>query len=371
MNKYKFLKLITVKKISNPLFNSINIDNIFFKILIPTKNNFKSYLEKLNYKVEIINELLDEDVFDNNENTIYIISINNRKDERIPKYTIYFQVDNEQDIKNVDNYLFIWKNNFNKDIFLNFKKIFYMPINNNNSEYFFKRNILPLINFNKINIEYNLIEDKIYILHLPETPDRLEKFKEQKIYDNNKNLFEVYPGIKYNPGWQGTALSYVNLINNAKNNNLKNITICEDDCHFPEDFIKKYSIIKEFLNIIDDWDIFVGVIADIPKTTVIKNIYKYKNYTFIELSSMNSMVFNIYNNKIYDKIIDWNFNNKTLENTIDSYIKFLDIKVIIMFPFLVDCLDVDSTIWEGNKFNEYNELFENSRKFIQELINDF
>lgn len=369
MNKYKFLKLI-VNKNQQPVFNPINFNDITFKILIPKKNNFKLYLEKLNYKVKIINELVDKDVY-SNENTIYIISTNNRKDKRIPKYTIYFQVDDE-DIKNIDNYLFIWKDTFNKDILQNLKKIFYMPINNNNSEYFLKRNMLSLIKFDKINIDYNLIEDKIYILHLPETPKRLRLFNQQKVYEENKNLFEVYPGIKYNPGWQGTALSYVNLITNAKKYNLKDITICEDDCHFPEDFIEKYSIIKEFLNKIGDWDIFVGVIADIPKTTVIKNIYEYKNYTFIELSSMNSMVFNIYNNKIYDKILAYDFNNKIqLQNTIDAYIKKLDIKVIIMFPFLVDCLDVESTIWEGNKFNEYNELFENSRKFIQELINDF
>jgi hypothetical protein len=370
MNKYNFLKL-SVKKNTESLFNSVDTNKINFKILIPTKNNFKSNLEKLNYKVKVINELLDEDVYNKNENTIYIISTNNRKDKRIPKYTIYFQID-DKDIKNIDNYLFIWKNTFNKDILIDFKKHFYMPINNDNSEYFLKRNLLSLINFKKIDINYNLVENKIYILHLPETPNRLEKFKEQKVYENNKNLFEVYPGIKYNPGWQGTALSYVNLIDNAKKNNLKDITICEDDCHFSEDFIEKYSIIKEFLNEIDDWDIFVGVIADIPKTTVIKNIYQYKNYTFIELTSMNSMVFNIYNNKIYDKILDWNFNNKKiLENTIDSYIKKLNIKVIIMFPFLVDCLDVKSTLWEGNKFKEYNQLFEKSRIFIQELINDF
>ena len=82
MKKYNFLKL-TVKKNTESLFKPIDNNEINFKILIPTKNIFKSYLEKLNYEVKIINELLDEDVFNNNENTIYIISTNNRKDERI------------------------------------------------------------------------------------------------------------------------------------------------------------------------------------------------------------------------------------------------------------------------------------------------
>ena len=86
----------------------------------------------------------------------------------------------------------------------------------NLSEYFIKRNLLSIVKSKIIDIDYNLLEDKIYCLNLPETPIRLKYYMEQSVYLENKEIFEIYPAIKFNPGWQGCAFSYLNLIKNAQ-----------------------------------------------------------------------------------------------------------------------------------------------------------
>jgi hypothetical protein len=77
---------------------------------------------------------------------------------------------------------------------------------------------------------------------------------------------------------------------------------------------------------------FVGCIADFPKDTIISNVYKYNDITFIEINKMTSMVFNIYNNSSYDTIINWDFDNKN-KDKIDGYIKAKNLKIIITYPY--------------------------------------
>jgi len=206
-------------------------------------------------------------------------------------------------------------------------------------------------------IKYEL-KDKIYCLTLPETPFRYDAFVQQKLPS-----LEFYPGIKYNPGWKGCGLSYLNLIYNAKRCGLKQITICEDDCCFKEDFQEKYAIIKEFLMTIP-WDIFVGVVADLPEDTILSNVYEYKGITFLELNKMHSMGFNIYNHTCYDRLLKY-----SIENQIDQFIKHQNFKIIIPFPFEFSCLNITSTISKTNLFDIYNEYFENSNQRILKMLN--
>lgn len=183
------------------------------------------------------------------------------------------------------------------------------------SEYFLKRNLLQLYKPDKIEINYALSSNKIYCLHLPETPERYHSFIQQPNLIDKHNI-EFYPAIKYSPGWKGCAFSYVNLIYNAKRCNLKQITICEDDCCFNHDFNSKYNIILEFLQKLKQWDMFVGVVAALPEDTILHNIYRYKGMTFIEIDKMHSTVFNIYNHSCYDKILEFDINTESVTNEI-------------------------------------------------------
>jgi len=241
----------------------------------------------------------------------------------------------------------------------------------NKNKYLLSKNLLninSILNFNKNKFEYELIENELYCLHLIETPYRINKFKNQEFIPK----FTIFPAIKYSPGWIGTCYSYTNIIWNAKNFGLNTITVFEDDCKFKNNFYKKYKIIKKFLNKIPKWDIFVGIIANLPKDTNIINIYKYKNITFLEIDRMLSMVFNIYNKSSYDIILGWDDNNKNVHtNTIDQFLKNKNLSIITTFPFEFSCTDIDSTLWGKNLYKEYNELFKLSNDILKEKIANF
>ena len=245
----------------------------------------------------------------------------------------------------------------------------------NKSKFNLYKNLYNIIKFDNYVFGYDLTHDTIYCLHLIETPDRINEFKKINKMNNKltKIKLEIFPAFKYNPGWKGCALSYINLIYNAKRCNLKDITICEDDCRFPSDFTEKYNIIKDFLSKIQ-WDIFVGVIADLPEDVIITNIYQYKNIKFIEINKMHSTVFNIYNNSVYDTIINWKKNTNDSNDSndqIDQYIKRQNFKIITTYPFYFDCINVDSTLWKKNLFNYYNNMFQKSLNILEFKIKNY
>ncbi len=270
-------------------------------------------------------------------------------------FVVFFEKDNiEQLCKLIDHYLdpAIYKN---KTEYIKQNKHKLMK----HCTYFLKR---ALLSVETAPLRYDLT-DKIYCLTLPETPHRYDAFIQQKL-----PLLEYYPGIKYSPGWKGCGLSYKNIIYNAKRCGLKQITICEDDCCFKDDFKEKYAVIQEFLTTIS-WDIFVGVLADLPEDTILSNVYDYKGMTFLELNKMHSMVFNIYNYTCYDRILNCPLDSAN--NQIDQFIKKQNFTIIIPFPFEFSCLNVPSTIWDKNLFHEYNNMFELSNKIILKKLKEY
>ena len=230
-----------------------------------------------------------------------------------------------------------------------------------------QKNLVSL-GYGKNEMIFDMSFGKIYCLHLLETPYRLQSFQNQKYIPK----FEIYPAVKMNPAWKGCASSYQNLIWNAKRCKLTNVTICEDDCCFPPDFSEKYQTIKLFLSEYKEWDIFVGCIADLSMSVVIKNIVKYKNMLFVEIDTMTSTVFNIYNYTCYDAICEWDVNNSNVHtNTIDRYIGSKKMRIITTYPFEFSCLNVQSTIWGKNLFMEYNNMFAKSSELLKKKIDEF
>jgi len=241
----------------------------------------------------------------------------------------------------------------------------------NNSKYLLSKNLLSIkdkINFNKNKFEYDVAENELYCLHLIETPYRIEKFKSQIFIPK----FVIFPAIKFLPGWMGTCYSYTNIIWNAKRCGLNSITVFEDDCEFKINFYNTYNTIREFLEKIHKWDIFVGVIANLPPETNVINIYKYKGVTFIEIDRMLSMVFNIYNKSSFDTILEWDEHNNNVDNnTIDQYLKNKKLSIITTLPFEFKCMDTESTLWGANLYDNYNKLFEISTEILKKKINNF
>jgi len=284
-------------------------------------------------------------------------------------------IDNiNDDLSNIDQ-LYAALDNYLNNQYIYDNKIQYIKTNKyklmDQSEYFIKRNLLGVIEFTNVKIDYELKQDIIYFLHLPETPIRYDLFMNQPNYNNIVNKIEGYPAIKYNPGWKGRAFSYMNLIYNAQRCNLKQITICEDDCCFNYDFDIKYNIILEFLEKLNRWDLFVGVVESLPEDITVSNVYYYKNKTFIEINKMTSTVFNIYNNTCFNEILKWDVHSKDISGTIDEYIKTCNFKIIVPFPFEFSRLNDESPLGDYPIFDYYNCVVEKSTGSINILIENY
>jgi len=244
------------------------------------------------------------------------------------------------------------------------KKILYQSLEMN--EYYMIRNLIScnILSYDKLYIEIK--NDKIYCLTLDEYKYRKIEFIKQNI--NNLNKIEYYVGIKMEPGWIGCGMSYKVLINNFKNSNKNNITICEDDCKLPENFNDIYNKIIKYLEK-QNYDIFVGVIADFDKNTKISKIEEVDGIMYIHINKFTSTVFNIYSRNICDTIIKWDHNNMDIiNNTIDRYLQNIDLKIITTYPYYFDCINVQSTLWN---VTFYDKMFFNSLKLLKQKIDLF
>lgn len=82
--------------------------------------------------------------------------------------------------------------------------------------------------------------DKIYVINLAKSKDRLEKFdKQAREYGFE---YERYKAVKHKIGSYGCAVSHTNIIKDAKEKGYKRILIFEDDALFlyPKEYVKEY-----------------------------------------------------------------------------------------------------------------------------------
>lgn len=213
----------------------------------------------------------------------------------------------------------------------------------------------------------NLISGNMVCLSLPETPDRIDSF----FRDYRNYGFEIFNGLRHDLGWIGCGLSYKLIINIAKDKGYKYIIVCEDDVILPKDFDEKLSIILEYLSK-QKWDIFAGVIADLHEDVLIKKIDSYKGIEFIHIDKMTSMVFNIYNETIFDLFLKWDETNfKSPENNIDRILELQkDLKVITTNPFLFGHKVIRSSLWNHNGI-AYQEMFIKSLNTLNTKKSEF
>jgi hypothetical protein len=198
--------------------------------------------------------------------------------------------------------------------------------------------------------------NKIHVLTLLETKERTNAF----IQNTNSNInYQMIYGLKHSVPYIGCAMSYKFIIQNAKKMNLPYIIICEDDTLFPEDFNEKLNVILKYLeNNKNSWDIFVGIMENIQAgATVSSKVKLERNIELCKISHFSSMVFNIYNSSVYDKILSWNPLLRTLDNQIDGYLNKLGLNILTIRPFLVSYnTKLNSTIWK----NRPNNISQNS-----------
>ncbi|TCT15856.1 glycosyl transferase family 25 [Bibersteinia trehalosi] len=205
-------------------------------------------------------------------------------------------------------------------------------------------------------------------LGLPESVDRVTDFEK----DNHYNI-QLFPGLRHKKGWIGCGMSYKFMLKKAQEQKIKQITICEDDVEFKQGFEQKYSQIKDYLNSKNDWDVFSGLIADLHSNVKILTIENSNGNAYIHLDKMTSMVFNIYSEKFYPKLLAWDEKNHNVEeNAVDRFIEnTVECITITTNPYLVGHKeDLHSTLWGANN-SIYSEMIKTSERKLSEKIKNF
>lgn len=189
-----------------------------------------------------------------------------------------------------------------------------------------------------MNKIFNYFDDAYYI-NLDYREDRKDRFEQRsnKIGLNAKRFSAIQPNIEdctHIPYWNemktyeqkrykanevGCALSHISIIKEAKNRNLNNILIFEDDCIFLDNFETDiYKCIEDLKNI--DWDIFyLGGQPNSACEKVTENIYTIKSGGLYQLHSY------AINKSIFDLIINMDF---TFCSIIDNFFLNYDKNII-------------------------------------------
>ena len=241
----------------------------------------------------------------------------------------------------------------------------------NRFDYFFYRFLLASGNLSfedfwqLIGSAYPLPSDKL-CLNLPEYTDRATSFDR-----DNRYGFHRFPGLRHSKGWVGCALSYKYMIRLAMVRGMPQISICEDDVEFPENFDVTWAKITPYLSsTIKQWNIFSGLIADLHEDAKILKVNQYADYEFVTTDKMTSTVFNVYDQSSYEIISDWDeANEDAVTNTIDRYLeRRKSLKILTTCPFLVGHKeDLYSTLWGGQN-TIYKSLISKSETLMRQKV---
>lgn len=140
-----------------------------------------------------------------------------------------------------------------------------------------------------------------YVINLKERTDRKNEIIETFKNYQDINLIFV-DAIRHENGPIGCFLSHKKCIQIAKDLNLKNIVVIEDDCLLLENFYERFINIKKFLDSKNDWKLFLG-----GATHCKKLLYKIKD-SIEDLYFANNLAtshFMIYNNTCYDFFLNF------------------------------------------------------------------
>lgn len=210
----------------------------------------------------------------------------------------------------------------------------------------------------------------IYIINLKKRKDRWDKI--YKKFFKYFNLIQVEAIEDNVNGAIGCFKSHQKCISIAKNNNLKNILIMEDDCDIMnvnmEDFIYVINNLDIYLSNLENWKIFYGA-GNKLKINNITNIISPEEFVYVD---SNNNIFRIYetnflktahfvwyNNNIYDWILNL---NAEIDYPIDKvwHGKF---NCLVIIPFISTQYEDYSDI-ENKKSSYTNSLKRYERRLL-------
>ena len=236
-------------------------------------------------------------------------------------------------------------------------------------------------NINSLKIPNNIIN----IINLKKRIDRWENintynFKRFEI--KRYNAFESRIGF----GWEGCARSHVDLVIEAKKKNLKYTIVAEDDFINTiklDDWEDRLFSILSWLSKYEDWEIFNGLPTGLFNEDSIKIINR--DLGLVEMEGGFNTHFIIYNNKSYDKIINWynlydptglRFENKfpdlSLNSNIKNHLMAIDVYISNNFISITTLPLLTCSNWDDSDIvGSHTDEKKNNNIDIDSYLKDF
>jgi GDP-L-fucose synthase len=213
----------------------------------------------------------------------------------------------------------------------------------------------------------------LFIINLDNRPEKYKETIEElnKLSFVNYNLkIQRFPAIKNEKGWIGCALSHIEILKNAKENNYDQVIVVEDDNIFQESQLKNIEKIFDWLfSNKEKWEIYMGN----QTFSNVKEVYSSKNGFVHSIGKTTN--FMIYQNIVYDSIINHeelylreitNSYEKRQVNPIDRIIR--NKLLVTRVPFITSQRDSYSDI--ENKEISYTKKIRQSEKNIRMFLSD-
>ena len=173
-------------------------------------------------------------------------------------------------------------------------------------------------------------------LSLPETPERMNSFKEMLLELQIITQVTIFHGLRHSLGWIGCGLSFKYLFTKALEYNFQSLTICEDDIIFCHDFDRRMKTIYSYLsNNNPEYEIFAGGITELPGLSNLKDFISFENESLVKIEHIIGMWFSIYHKNMYQLLANWDYNDRDKTfNQIDYYLSKKVKHVLLPIKFL-------------------------------------
>jgi hypothetical protein len=200
--------------------------------------------------------------------------------------------------------------------------IYYLQDPNCTEEYLLKRLLFGIDFLDKIDIQ--IIQKNISIITNLENREGIDIFNTQNYIPNNINFVYV---LKKHNNIIGYGQTIKCIIESAKIQDLPYVIICNDTAKFSQEVDKNLETIINYLTTNNNWDLLICVDESeiINITDVIEIIQIFKNIEIARLDKYIKSSFYIFNNTVYDKIIEWNI----VKIPIGIYLSMLNLNVLV------------------------------------------
>ena len=203
----------------------------------------------------------------------------------------------------------------------------------------------------------------IYVINLKERNDRWEHI--ENTFGKIFNIIRV-DAVKNDDGVKGCFMSHKKCIKIAKEKNLKNIIVLEDDCtisnEYRKNFFEKFKEIYDFLENYSEWDIFLGGTTNLKYENILKKIvFNNNKNTLLEINRGNTTHFIVYNNTCYDFFL-----NQEMNIQIDC-VWHNKLRGLTVYPLIANQLNKDKSDIINQVVN-YSFKFRKTNKILMEYI---